>query len=258
MLTDIEGIPEIFNISEIDRSSDDYIFAREKLTDIINFVTSCCKQNGAEKIYFLDGHAGGGNVIDEKITSDAEKITIPQWEELAKQGKIDCVLEIGSHARAGTTGGFLDHTLNSSKIFEHKINGKAQSELSIHALFCGIFNIPTVLCCSDDAACEQAKQYIPDIITAPVKTAHKRNECKGYENPKEIIEKAVAKALCNYKSIKPLKADEKITVSTTFYRTDMCEDALEKAKFPCIRIDARTLERTLMKSEIYSYYQLVF
>ena len=79
-----------------------------------------------------------------------------------------------------------------------------------------------------------------------------------YEDPKEIIEKAVAKALCNYKSIKPLKADEKITVSTTFYRTDMCEDALEKAKFPCIRIDARTLERTLMKSEIYSYYQLVF
>ncbi len=258
LLTDIEGIPGIFSIEELDRNSENYLFAREKLTRTINLAVSFCKKCGANNIYYLDGHAGGGNVFEEKIDSRATKITLDGWAQLMKEKKIDCVFEIGSHARAGTQGGFLDHTNSSAKVFEYRINEKLHGELSSHGVFCGKFGVPLVLCLGDKAACDQAKEYIPDIVTAPVKAAHKRNECEGYENTDEILEKAVFEALSKYRDIKPISIPENITVQMTFYRTDMCEDALCHAKFPCERKDARTLIRTLSKNELVSFYQLVF
>lgn len=258
LLTDLEGIPGIFSIDELDRKSENYVFAREKLTHTINLVVSFCKKYGAENIYYLDGHAGGGNVFEDKIDSSAQKITIDKWAQLLKEKKIDCILEIGSHARAGTQGGFLDHTNSSAKVFEYRINGIVHGELSSHAVFSGVFEVPVILCCGDEAACAQAKEYLPDIVTAPVKIAHKRNECKGYENTDDIIEKAICEALSRYNIIKPYFVGEEIAVEMTFYRTDMCEDALEHAKFPCSRVDARTLRRTILKNELVSFYQMTF
>lgn len=260
LLTDLEGIPQIFSIDEIDRLSENYIIAREKLTAHINHAAEICKQNGAENIYFLDGHAGGGNVIDERTAPFAKKITVAEWEALLKEGGIDCAVELGSHARAGTLFGFLDHTTNSKRVFSLEINGIEQSELSIHALFNGVFGVPTVMCSGDEAACLQAKEYIPDIVTAPVKKALCRNECEGFENCGEIFEKALAKALAEYKNIKlyELCKAESFRVRMTFYRSDMCEENMAKAKFPCERIDARTLERTIGAKELFSYHQLVF
>ncbi len=258
LLTDLEGIPGIFSIDQLDRQSENYVFACEKLTRTINLATELCKKYGAENIYYLDGHAGGGNVFEEKIDNPAMKVTIDGWAQLLKEKKLDCVLELGCHARAGTFGGFLDHTNSSARVFEYRINGAVHGELSSHAVFCGAYGVPTVFCCGDEAACSHAKEYIPDIVTVSVKIAHKRNECKGYENTDAILEKAIAQALAKYQSIKPYDVPEIITVQMTFYRTDMCEDALERAKFPCKRVDARTLERTFPKEELVSFYQMVF
>lgn len=258
LMTDLEGIPGIFSIEDIDRKSENYVFAREKLTAFINLVIEFCKKYGADNIYYLDGHAGGGNVFEENIDSCAKKVTIGGWAQLLKEKKIDCAFELGSHARAGTAGGFLDHTNSSAKVFEYRINGKVHSELSSHAVFNGVYCVPVVLCCGDEAACFQAKEYIPDIVTAPIKIAHKRNECKGYENTDAIIEKAVCEALSKYNIIKPYVVDREITAEMTFYRTDICEVALEHAKFPCVRVDARTLCRTITREELVSFYQLVF
>ena len=258
LLTDLEGIPGIFDIDEIDRTSKNYAFARRKLTDHINCAVALCKKCGADDVYYLDGHAGGGNVFEEEIGDCAKKVTVADLAPLVKEKRIDCVLELGSHARAGTMGGFLDHTFNSKRIFEYRINGLLHSELSSHAVFFSSFGVPTVLCCGDRAACAQAKEYIPDIVTATVKTAKTRNICTPTENAQEIFENAVREALLRYDKISHYKIDGDITVSVTFYRTDMCEEALEKVKYPCVRTDARTLERVIPKGKLESLYQLVF
>jgi hypothetical protein len=104
----------------------------------------------------------------------------------------------------------------------------------------------------------QAKEYIPDIVTATVKTAKTRNFCTPTENAQEIFENAVREALLRYDKISHYKIDGDITVSVTFYRTDMCEEALEKVKYPCVRTDARTLERVIPQGKLESLYQLVF
>lgn len=254
LFTDVEGLPGISAMEQIDRTGESYSAVRENITDCIIKTADFCLANGAETVYYLDGHAGGGNVYPDRITN-AVKIDKHMCAELLAAGKIDCMMEIGNHARAGTVGGFLDHTMNSGTVFAYKIDGVEQSELSLHALVCAAYGVPTVMCCGDVAACVQAKEYIPDIVAAPVKKASVRNSCECFENAYEIIEAAVKQALGNYKSIKLMECPvANAEVEITYYRTDMCEAAMQKASCDYVRKDARTLVKKLGKITDFSCY----
>ena len=244
LITDLEGVPGVTDIDFIDTNNEKYQKAKEALTECINKTGEYCLRYGADKVYYFDGHGGPAlnNVIDEKINPKLIKTDIDGWQKLAKNRKIDACIELGSHARAGTTGGFLDHTMSSKVVFTYKLNGKEQSELSLHAYFLGEYGIPTVGCIGDKAACEQAKEYIPKIYTAVVKNAKERNFCTDAENPYEIIEDMVRNIFKSEREIKPLKIQKPISVEITYYRTDMCEGTMERAP-QTERIDARTLRK---------------
>ena len=244
LITDLEGVPGVTDIDFIDTKNEKYQKAKEALTECINKTGEYCLKYGADKVYYFDGHGGPtlDNVIEEKIKPAFIKTDIEGWQKLAKEGKIDACIELGSHARAGTVGGFLDHTLSSKTVYTHKLNGKEQSELSLHAYFLGEYGIPTVGCVGDKTACNQAKEYIPDIHTAPVKCAQERNICIDAEYPYEIIEDMVRNIFKNEVEIKPLKISKPITIEVTYYRTDMCEGIMEKAP-GAVRADARTLRK---------------
>ena len=243
LLTDLEGLWGVTDIDFMDRDSDKYLIARERLTESINIATRACVEAGADNIYYLDGHGGGGNVYEDKVDPRAVKTDVPTWEKLMCEGKIDCLIEIGAHARAGTIGGFLDHTISSKEWFCHRINGVEMSELTLHALLCGTYGVPIVACIGDEVACTQAKEYIPEIYVGAVKVATTRNLAKDYENGDEILANTVKTALKNYKNVPIYKVDMPATVEITYYRTDMCEAALEKCKYNAERVDARTLRK---------------
>ena len=170
ILTDLEGIPEVYKMSDITIPSPEYERSRRALTKWLNITADYCFKYGAAKVYYLDGHAGPAvhNVLDSDVDKRLTKLTLWGWSDAVKAGAIDCVIELGSHARAGTVGGFLDHTTSSAQIFSHKINGEDYSEFALHAAFMGKYGIPTVLCIGDTAACYQAREYIPDIEIAIV------------------------------------------------------------------------------------------
>lgn len=252
LLTDLEGIPGVTTIDQMERGTPKNLDAREKLCAWINKTAAYCRQYGADRIYYLDGHGGGGNVDESRIDPTLIKCSIPDWERLLANGMIDCQIELGAHARAGTIGGFLDHTVSSKEWFRYTLNGEEQSELSIHAILCGAYGVPIVACIGDEAACEQAKEYIPEIVTGAVKKASCRNLCVDYPNPEEILEKTVRQALENYKSVSTVSASLPATVELTYYRTDMCEKAMGKAKCKFLRKDARTLQKQIFKVESYS------
>ncbi len=252
IFTDLEGIPGVSDISDIESGTEKYEKSCRKLEECINITVNACKKYGADEIWYIDGHAGGGNVKDENITPYAKRISIAEWQELLKAGKIDVQIELGSHARAGTLGGFLDHTVSSRSWFCHKVNGIEQSELSLHSLVCGAYGVPTVLCIGDETVCRQAKEYIPNIITAPVKKASDRNTCICYENSDEIIEDAVCEALREYPDILPYTVEGELTVSLTFTRSDYCERAIDRINGNVTRVDARTLEKKLDKITCYA------
>ena len=255
VLTDFEGIPGVTDIDFMDRDGEKYKLGCRYLENSINLVTQTCFDCGAERVFYLDGHGGGGNVKDENI-HHAQRCSIADLEDLLQSGGIDCVIELGSHARAGTIGGFLDHTISSKQWFSHRVNGKEMSELSMHALIFGTYGVPTVACIGDEAACRQAREYIPEIRTGAVKTAETRNLAHPYENTDGIIVDTVRDALESYRSIPLYRAELPATVELTYYRTDFCESALAKCGPEVERVDARTLRKEI--TEIKKYRDLKF
>ena len=251
ILTDLEGIGGVTDIDFMDRTTEKYALAQTLLSKSIDLAVKTAFESGAECVYYLDGHGGGGNAIEDMIDSRAKKCSIAEWQELLREGKIDCQIELGSHARAGTIGGFLDHTLTSKQWFCHKVNGREMSELSMHALLCGSYGVPVVACIGDETACAQAKEYIPNIFTGALKKADRRNFCVTYENSDSILVNTVKTALENYKSVPIYKEEEPLTVELTYYRTDMCENALAHCGSEVRRIDARTLQKTVEKMTKY-------
>ncbi len=245
ILTDIEGIDAVVNMDYVRSAKEEYQVACRALEKSINLATEACIAAGADKVYYLDGHAGGGNVDVANIDPRAIKCTLEQWEELLREGKIDCQIELGAHARAGTINGFLDHTVSSSEFFTYKVNGIEMSELSLHAAVCGTYGVPVVACTGDETACRQAKEYIPEIYTGAVKKANGRNQATVYENADAILVETVKTAVENYKKVPCYRVEAPATVELTFYRTDMCENVYGICKDFATRVDARTLRRTV-------------
>ena len=256
LLTDVEGIAGVTDIAQMDRTAPLYESTREALIHSINLAVETAFEAGADSVYYLDGHAGGGNVYEAQVDARAVKVTISEWETLLSEGNIDCQIEIGCHARAGTIGGFLDHTLSSKAFFSHRVNGVEMSELALHALICGAYNVPIVACTGDEVACKQAREYIPEIYTGAVKWATERNKATDYENADNILVSTVKTALDHYQDVPPYKVAQPATIELTYYRTDWCESAYKNCHDDVERVDARTLRRCV--NAITHYAQLKF
>ena len=255
ILTDLEGIAGINTIEQMNREGEEYASSRQKLTENLNRAIDTCIKSGAENVYFLDGHGGGGNVYDELVDQRAEKCTIAKWQELSREGKIDCQIELGAHTRAGTIGGFLDHTLSSTRIFYIKVNGREMSEVALHATLCGKYGVPVIAVLGDEAACMQAKEYMPDIYTGTLKKANCRNHAHTFANADEILVSTIEKALANYKNVPLYKVEEPAEIEICYYRTDMCEEAIERKNGDVERIDARRLKKTVEKIMRYEDFK---
>lgn len=256
ILTDLEGIAGVDSIDFMDRQGVLYQKARNLLTEELIFAGEVCREMGADNIYFLDGHGGGGNIHPELIPGWLRQCSLGTWQQLLRDGAIDCQIELGTHARAGTTGGFLDHTLSSKTVYSHKINGIEYGELGLHALLCGNYGVPIVFCSGDEVACHQAKEYIPGIFTTPVKHAKVRNTAATYPDARQRLRSGITAALAHYQEIPPCRPQLPAQVTVTYYRTDMCEEVFARHHREAVRQDARTLTKSVEK--ITSYYDLRF
>lgn len=252
ILTDLEGIAGVTSIEQMERGSEGYRRAQVSLGESINIAADTCFKCGADEVFILDGHGGGGNIVEGSLDGRITQVSLTEWQRLLADGKIDCQIELGCHARAGTPGGFLDHTMSSKKWFSYRINGVEFGELGIHAVICGFYCVPVIACTGDETACKQAKEYIPEIYTAAVKRASRRNSAIAFENADEILRETIETAIKNRRKIKPFKVIFPLTIELTYYRTDMCEEVFEHCDGSVTRIDARTLQKTIEKITNYS------
>lgn len=256
ILSDLEGICGVTDIEYMGRDTEKYRSACKYLTESINIAIDAAFSAGAEKVYFLDGHGGGGNVIDDLTDKRAKKCDINEWQDLIISGEIDCQIDIGAHARPGTVGGFLDHTLSSMHIFTYKVNGVEMSEYSLHALFCSAHGVPLVACIGDEAAVKQAREYDQSIYIGAVKHATERNFATDYEDADAILRNTVIESIKNRGSVQLYKLKAPYTVEVTYYRTDMCEQVYKKGVVGVSRPDARTVKKTV--DRIVRYDDLKF
>ena len=228
ILTDLEGISGVETIDAVIPAGTPLnLDACEKLVGDTNAAVEALFEEGAEKVYVLDGHGSGQNFTKGLLDKRATQITIADLSWAIKD--VGSVVLVGMHAMAGTMTAFLDHTQNSSKIHRYFYNGEKIGEMSQAGFFAGLFGVPIVAVSGDVAACREAEKLFSGVPTAAVKRAVKRNvaECLPLDEARALIKDATKRGYRNRESFSPMEAKLPLTVEIEFNRCDYADDALE-------------------------------
>ncbi|MCB1435274.1 MAG: M55 family metallopeptidase, partial [Alphaproteobacteria bacterium] len=80
----------------------------------------------------------------------------------------DAVMMVGYHSEAGSEANSLAHTLSSDAV-AIRINGKAASEFTVHALASSMLGVPTVFVSGDKGLIDHVAEASPHITGCAVK-----------------------------------------------------------------------------------------
>lgn len=269
--TDLEGAVNVDNMEMTHAGKGDTDYAYENLVKDVNAAVEGACVAGATEITVLDSHGGGNGFnptqLDSRAKYDFNGLLLAVRKECTALkyapadfdvnspkkwwGSLDesyaATFFIGAHPMAGTLDGFLDHTFSSQQWYNYYINDKKHGEMGMWATVCSHYKVPFIMMSGDEAACEEARSFFPDVETAAVKKGVGRNTCVMYdpEESRKKIRDAAYNAVMKLKQgiYKPYKVDFPANVKLELYRSDFC-DAIAK-KEGITRLDARTVTKTV-------------
>jgi len=156
---------------------------------------------------------------------------------------VDGLMLMGHHAKAGTEGEFLPHTW-TTEWADFRINGQSVGEMGIEACYAGYWNIPPIMAHGTEAACREAEDQFPGVVTAAVKHAEDYNLCSGLssDSARRLTAKKVAEAVSKVRTgqLRPYKPRLPMTVTIRMKTGQAAEAAAQK---PAVqRIDEYTVE----------------
>nr|MBQ4318749.1 M55 family metallopeptidase [Clostridia bacterium] len=255
IITDLEGVSGLYDISQIfDVGTEHFQAGLERLVVDTNAAIRGAFDGGADEVIVTDGHGSGKNFSLAKTPLDERAIVMPTWDVDFRTMKVDALMHVGTHAKAGTQCAFLDHTQSSKTIFNYTINGRHSGELVQAALWAGAYDIPYIFVSGDQAACDEGIEFFGNIVTAPVKYCIERNKAicmPDDEAEKLIYEKAKASmSLIGTNRVRPYKVSMPMEVVQEYTRADYA-DAVYNLKTDLDRLDARTLRKVVNKIEVY-------
>lgn len=229
--TDLEGVAGVVDFADQAYPTGKYYEqAKALLTGEINAAAEGLLEEGIEDILVVDGHGAGG--IFYELLHPAVKLM--HGRPLAScdvrdpiEKEYDIFLMIGQHAMSGVSDGNLNHTQNSRTIEYYKLNGIEIGETAQWALYNGALGMPLIFLSGDTAACREAKELIPDIITAAVKTGLSRESAisLSIKQSHELIRSNVKIAVQKQRKdpIKPLCWPGPYILEKRFFFTDLID-----------------------------------
>lgn len=177
MFTDLEGVAGIDDWDPRHRDDAPYakgVYERAEmqrlLTAEVNAASKGLFEAGVEEILINDAHGAGRTILVEALIPGvkiARGVGRPGWV-LGITSHFDALVQVGMHAMAGTPNACLAHT--QSPGFIYRINGREFGEMEQAALLAAELGIPWIFTAGDSHACEEAKNWVPGMVTAPVKT----------------------------------------------------------------------------------------
>jgi D-amino peptidase len=173
IMTDMEGVSGIINWDQVNGGAPLYEEGRVLYTEEINAAVRGAKTAGATEIVVVDCHGAGGgwtfnSLIPERIDPDCEWVSGHAWSrytELLEQG-CHAALMVGMHARAGTPGGVLCHTISTTTWRNLYFNDACVGEFGINAALCGYYGCPVALITGDEATCREGRELLGDGLHA--------------------------------------------------------------------------------------------
>ncbi|MEK7397439.1 MAG: M55 family metallopeptidase [Candidatus Poribacteria bacterium] len=251
---DMEGISGIFTREHVwywEEGTREHIAeeGRQLLIADVNSAVAAALKAGADEVIVCDTHRGGGNIELGKMLSDPRityhvksRDATGRWMP-GLDDTVDGLMLMGHHAKAGTKGEFLPHTW-TTEWADFRINGQSVGEIGIEACYAGYWNIPPIMAQGTEAACREAGELFPGIVTADVKHAESHDLCSGLDadsahrltahKVSEAIDKARAGQLGPYKPTLPM------TVTIRMKTAESVEAVVKKPQVH--RIDEYTVE----------------
>ena len=231
---------------------------RQLLIADMNSAAAAALEAGADELIICDTHHGGGNIRLPEMLADPRirylersrgyDGTTYRWMPGMDETVAGLML-MGHHAKAGTEGGFMHHTQNLTWA-DFRINGQDVGEMGIEACFAGHWGVPPVLAHGDEAACKEAEDQFPGIVTAAVKRAESYDLASGpdAESSRELTAERVALAVEKARTgqIQPYRPALPMTVTLrlkTVEAAEAAEAAAAAAQRPGVeRIDMCTVQ----------------
>ncbi len=220
IMTDQEGVAGVTNSKDFSAPGARYYeIARELLTLEVNAAIEGALEGGAKEFLVVDGHGPGS--INVQLLHPKAKLLAgrPIGYPFGCGADFDVAFSIGQHAKANTNGGHLCHT-GSFHQEELLINGLSMGEMGCNFLVAAYYGVPYVFLSGDQAATEEARELVPNIVVAPIKEGLKRGSALGLtvdqnrefngaavhlqpERARDVIRQAAAQAVRAAKSIEP-------------------------------------------------------
>jgi D-amino peptidase len=227
--------------------------ARELFTADIDGISAAALDAGATELIVCDTHHGGGNLIQEKVLKDP-RITY-LFRSVGMEGNqrrwlpgldrsVAGFLLPGHHAKPGSTQSFLPHTWNFEWL-DFTINGMSVGEIGIETCYAGHWDVPLIFVQGDEAACFEAHQQFPGVVTAAVKRGGANPEkCVGMDPSDAARETArqVKHAVERLKAgdMKPFKPELPMTITLKMRTMDAAAKAAQRPGV--LRIDDHRIE----------------
>ena len=176
------------------------------LTQELNAAAAGAFDGGADEVVIKMGH--GDSIIyeelDERVKFIRQGVT---WLQGIDE-QVDACCFVGSHSKAGTSDGVLTHTWGRG-VKAWYVNDVELGELGICALIAGYYGIPYVFHAGDTAACREAEELIPGVVTAPVKKGYGTHSALhlSKEQARALIRKKAEEAMSKISDISPYTID---------------------------------------------------
>lgn len=193
---DLEGINGIVHSSQTQPGEPGYERAVGLMHEETNAVIEGALEAGATSVVVNDSHWDMRNLRPEMLHRKASLIS--GWQKpfsmvsgIDKEPAAACF--VGYHSRAGTARGVLSHTYRAQIFFDVQLNGRSVGETGLNAALAGWFGVPVALVTGDDAACDEATDWLGPVACVPVKTAVSRYSAISSPHG-EVLERLRSKA----------------------------------------------------------------
>ncbi len=259
---DLEGMEGVVSKLQTIRKNPDFQLARKRLTLDVNAAVEAAVKAGAKEIVVCDGHADMENILLDDLHPEAKLISGAMRSSLQMQG-IEAgydALVIFGHAGGGlNVGGVMDHTYNSVRVYNLRLNGvTVNTEAVMNAFIAGYYGVPLVTVIGDQALVKEVKEFVPDVEGVIVKYGFSRFSAMSLSPHKarELIRSGVYKGLDRAKNIKALTIKEPICMEVDFLYAHAADVA---ELVPGVkRIAPRTVSFTGDGPSVFKLQELLF
>jgi len=214
---DMEGISGQKNIKSIDFGNEEYVQAREWLTNDVNAVIDGLIAGGADSVEVVDAHGSFNpepDILLDKMDSRAQMLyrdkPFRPYVDLVEEEMYDAIVLVCMHSKTGG-GGFGAHTVNFG--MDWILNDMSINESEIFAYSWGRVKVPLIFVSGDDKLEEQLS-WMTWLEYVTVKNAKGADDAvlRPFSDVHEDMRVGAKRAVQNITQSKAVKLTEPIKV----------------------------------------------